>query len=454
MEVKLGVEPVNQSVRVEPTETGSGARLRGGFADQSLCNASVRRLLESRTFARSPRLLAFLRYICERSLEGNLDELTEQQVGMQVFSRPANYNPGDDNIVRATARQLRQRLALYYQEEGKNETLRVEIPRGAYAAVFREADTSTLLSEPVSALPDEGPSTTQDLEQSTKDRSAVWSGRWSERLLMIALGAGLAALAWLALRTVHSKPTASNPFWAQIFSPDHQTLLVPGDAGLNLYDNLAKTQVSIEDYISGAYLKRPEAQAPKDVSWDPVASRRYTSIIDLRFADRLHQVSGFNQGRYEIRFARDLQMTDLRGDKNVILLGAPPYNPWVQLFDDKLNFRMQYNGVSNTITVINKNPVDHESVLYQWSADDPSHRGYATIALIPNLDRHGSVLLIQGTTMAGMDGAMNFLMSDDQFVSHLPRTSGHSVAPFEMLLETRMVVANSPEFHLIATRTY
>jgi len=75
---------------------------------------SVQRLINTESLAKATRLSSFLQYIVERFLRGRTEEITEQQIGVHVFGRPTDYNPGDDNIVRQTARQLRQRLALYY----------------------------------------------------------------------------------------------------------------------------------------------------------------------------------------------------------------------------------------------------------------------------------------------------------------------------------------------------
>src|SRR5277367_6575606 len=75
--------------------------------------AELRRVTSSQSFAKAPRLSSFLTYIVEKSIEGDVDSLTEQQIGIHVFNRAPGYNSNDDNIVRGTARSLRQRLATY-----------------------------------------------------------------------------------------------------------------------------------------------------------------------------------------------------------------------------------------------------------------------------------------------------------------------------------------------------
>ena len=127
---------------------GTTARVRFG---QDLCWQSVQRILGSEHFAKSQRLSAFLAYVAERSLRGRESEVTEQQIGIHVFRRPSDYNPGDDNIVRQTARQLRQRLALFYQEEGRDETIRILMPRGGYLLHFEPGLMATSKDESVPA---------------------------------------------------------------------------------------------------------------------------------------------------------------------------------------------------------------------------------------------------------------------------------------------------------------
>ena len=85
----------------------------------SLAHKELARILASRTFAKSPRLCSLLAFIVSHSEEGRHDELTEQQIGIQVFGRSPGYNSSDDTIVRGTARHLRQRLELYYSGEGR-----------------------------------------------------------------------------------------------------------------------------------------------------------------------------------------------------------------------------------------------------------------------------------------------------------------------------------------------
>jgi len=63
--------------------------------------------------------------------------MNEYLVGVEVFGRPPNYDPRIDPIVRVQARKLRQRLAAYYERDGGQDSILIEVPSGGYAARFR-----------------------------------------------------------------------------------------------------------------------------------------------------------------------------------------------------------------------------------------------------------------------------------------------------------------------------
>jgi hypothetical protein len=100
----------------------------------------ARRVAASKGFDKSKFLTNFILFICEKYLLDQAGEITEQQIGEQVFRRPRGYNPGEDSIVRNYARLLRQRLEEYFAEEGIEETIRIVVPRGGYVPLFVEED--------------------------------------------------------------------------------------------------------------------------------------------------------------------------------------------------------------------------------------------------------------------------------------------------------------------------
>jgi TolB-like protein/Flp pilus assembly protein TadD len=98
----------------------------------------LERILSSRTFRAAEGQRALLRYVVEAAIEGRGAELKEYSVGVEAFQRGESFDPRQDTIVRTEARNVRLRLARYYEEEGKDDSIVIHIPKGGYAPAFLE----------------------------------------------------------------------------------------------------------------------------------------------------------------------------------------------------------------------------------------------------------------------------------------------------------------------------
>lgn len=75
----------------------------------------------------------FLEFTVRQVMEGKSGEIKEALVGVEVFDRPADYDPRIDPIVRVEARRLRQKIEQYYAAEGTRDPVRIEYSKGGYA---------------------------------------------------------------------------------------------------------------------------------------------------------------------------------------------------------------------------------------------------------------------------------------------------------------------------------
>jgi TolB-like protein/Tfp pilus assembly protein PilF len=99
--------------------------------------AQAARILASRHFAKSPRLSRFLEFTLEKALGGDADTLKEYLIGVEVFGRPASFDPRADGIVRVQAVNLRARLAAYYAKDGDGDPVIIECVKGSYGPSWR-----------------------------------------------------------------------------------------------------------------------------------------------------------------------------------------------------------------------------------------------------------------------------------------------------------------------------
>jgi hypothetical protein len=417
----------------------------------------TRRVAASKGFAKSKFLTSFILYICEKYLLNQTGEITEQQIGEQVFRRPHGYNPGEDNIVRNYARLLRQRLEEYFAGEGIDEAIRIVVPRGGYVPLFVEDDTVIGESKPnpapAKALHVVVPApldkiSPQDLSQSIP----VGRSSWRLRALCAAL---FVAFFLVSLHDIHIKPqpSISDRFWSVFFSPTRDTLLVPADSGLVIYQNLTKRWIPLAEYAAGEYQKHTVSPLGIDPTLvNELGGRRYTSVVDLHLVSSISQLPAVVKDRFKVRYAREVTLDDLK-QSNVILLGSIDSNPWVELFQKELNFQFEPQPKEDKVIIRNIHPMAGEKTFYETDQTNPARTTFGVIAVAPNLDGTGHVLLIEGINMAGTEAAADYLFSDASraLLSQVFDPKGN-ILPFEVLLETSNISANAARPRIISQR--
>jgi hypothetical protein len=145
-------------------------------------------------------------------------------------------------------------------------------------------------------------------------------------------------------------------------------------------------------------------------------------------------------------------MDDLK-QSNVILLGSFDANPWVELFQKDLNFQFEPQQKTGDVVIRNLHPMTGEKAFYETDQADPARSTFGVIAVTPNLDGTGHVLLIEGINMAGTEAAADYLFSDasSALLSQIFDSKGNML-PFEVLLETSNIGANAPRPQIISQR--
>lgn len=105
---------------------------------RSLVVAELARLCEGEPLRRSPGHTRLLRYLVERTLDGDEAALSETAIAIAVFRRdPATFDAHRDPIVRVAASRLRIRLAACYASGAR--PLRIVLPPGGYVPRFAAA---------------------------------------------------------------------------------------------------------------------------------------------------------------------------------------------------------------------------------------------------------------------------------------------------------------------------
>lgn len=92
----------------------------------------VRRLEAAGALGQGGRMPALLRYLLQEEAAGRGERLRAHAIATEVLGRASSFDPQEDSIVRVEIGRLRKALDYYYATEGKDEPLRISIPRGTY----------------------------------------------------------------------------------------------------------------------------------------------------------------------------------------------------------------------------------------------------------------------------------------------------------------------------------
>ena len=88
----------------------SGEPAPGAIPLAPLVRDTLRRILASPIFVRSPRLSGFLAFIVQETLESRGASLKEQVIAVELYGKDISFSTAADPIVRVDARRLRDRL--------------------------------------------------------------------------------------------------------------------------------------------------------------------------------------------------------------------------------------------------------------------------------------------------------------------------------------------------------
>ena len=90
--------------------------------------SNLSHILSSKEFSNKEKNCTLLKFLVEETLAGRADQLKQYTIGTGILNRPPDFNPDLDPIVRILAGRLRRSLKTYYEQEGTDDTIRIDIP--------------------------------------------------------------------------------------------------------------------------------------------------------------------------------------------------------------------------------------------------------------------------------------------------------------------------------------
>jgi hypothetical protein len=413
----------------------------------------LRRILESKYFANSPKKSRFLEFVSEQTFLGNGDKLNEYLIGVEVYERGVDFDPQRDPIVRVQAHEIRRVLKKYYEMEGNSGALRLELPSGHYVPVFNRN------AEP-EGVPDDSP--TPEPAPYKRDY---------HRPLSVILGALCLVLALLlivsGLSNRRSAQTRIQPgslpdslewFWHPFMPPaDAPMVTIPNHPLLRA----AHDGDSPQTMASGHEI--PKASLPE--FRDTIHFRElkrfifvpsltdFTSVGETLGVVNLCEMFSSVGQKCRVQQSRLVNFEEIKGDNAILLGGNQSWSGRVFLNVEGFHFQ---SGV-----ILNRNPQPGEQAVYKPEFDSVTNqltRDYAVVLMLPNESKEKRVLLIYGIYTQGSQAAIEYLTNPERMAelrkALLNLSPDHKTIPpyFQLLLTTTVENAVPGKSSLVALR--
>lgn len=397
----------------------------GPLIEAGRIREQLERVLAHPLFANSKRYPKLLAYAVEQTLLGNVAELKERSIGVEVFGRVPSYDANADPVVRITAGEVRKRLTQYYYDPTHRGELIIELPTGSYVPTFRDAERPPEPELPAISASDT-PST--PIPAVPQPPSRMWRLRWflafGMTLLLMSVGA-VGLLAGMRYRKQPPPPSNMDRFWQPVTESMTPTTFCLGEPAKNLDVG------SINSFDAPVPQTKPE----------PLYFRLHYSG-NLALADVItltRTVAGLASEHKPFRVvpASDATFAQLR-EGPVVLIGAFD-NIWTLRVTQKLRFGFESkDGVA--ILVDRKSPAK-TSWATAWDLPyEKLARDYAIVARIHDQTTGQPVIIAAGISEEGTEAAGEILYNPqdlDSLVARLPHDWDKK--NLEAVIETQVI---------------
>ncbi len=391
---------------------------------------TVRRQLElilaSPAFANSRRYAAVLKFIVERTLNGESAQLKERTIGVEVFHRPADYDTAD-HVVRTAMSEVRKRLAQYYQENRRGE-LRIEVLPGSYVPQFRSVEDAATSPMPSKSPDTPGPVVVMTPAMPIKPSRRIPTAAW---LLVGAVALAGALSVAIALQARSPFET----FWKPVLASRAPVLLCVGNlqGGRGSADNGGglSPSATLKDFHN--------SEIEMVHVYDAMTLARFAGLMQAR-------------GRqYRLASQSDATFTDLQRGP-AILVGLMNNN-WTERLVPQLRFTVEQTSPRRIAIRDRKNPANTAwTVNYDTPYLDMT-KDYAIVLRMADPKTEQIVVVAAGITVFGTFAAGEFLTDPNEMkklAAVAPR--GWDGKNVEMVLETDVIRGRSGPASIVAAQ--
>jgi hypothetical protein len=407
----------------------------------------IDKLVNSHALHGSEQLCKLLRYLAKHALDHPGTPIKEYQIATEVFGRSADFDPQLDSMVRVQAGRLRVKLAEYYNSDGAEDPIIVELPRGTYVLTFHRRAPGQI--RPHNNGAPHSHEATDSPWESPSPRHTVRN--WI--IATISLGVLLAASTLVILSLVSNRNSAQAA---------HDVDNVPGAFRVFWNGFISGQDEPWVIFSNAKFIGRPEIglryyDAQKDAASHPIFEH-YTGVGEVIAVHELDRLFGNLHRQIRVKRGSLFSLDDAKNN-NLIFVGSPLENLTLLEIPGSQEFvfhRVDSGPRKGDPEIINVHPQPGEVREFLGSpGSENMTEDYALIALVRGLEPSQSVLILAGNTTMGTQAAVEYVCrrsSVEELLLRLSVSQTGQLKPFEAVIRVKVTRGVPVSSELVALR--
>ncbi len=388
----------------------------------------IEKILNSKEFESCKTEKKLLLYLFKNTF--NKEPLNETTIANEVFSKNSYFNPAEDSIVRVHTHNLRKKLYTYYLSEGKDDEIKIEIPKGGYNLKF--------------------------ITNNVKKKSGSFFFNIKKlKYILIIIPSILLLLQWIYYNYTnprHSRELSyihKSPIWNNSITNDQPVLFVVGDQFFFIESN--NNPNNIHELVGMKIMRFSRINSIDDLNNYSTMIEADTSLVSFKpykpaiiekeilWSFRsLYPILDFYNDNFEMKLASELNGSDLQ-NYNIIFIGITKTLGILNPLLSKLH--IQYKVFPHQL-IVNHSPDSVQTFSPKGIQGSGPRKDYVMVSKLPGPNKKNSIMIITCTDLAGVYEAVNALTEKEslkQLEAQLREKHGVIPEYYELALEVNTI---------------
>lgn len=323
----------------------------------------IDRIVSSKEFKDSAIYKSLLVYIYESNEKGIVPK--ESSIAIDVFHKNLSETMDKQSIVRVYIHNLRKKLDSYYRNEGKDDSLKINIPKGKYNIEYH------------------------------KEKNSIRNKRSVFYILIVLVFLFLCSTLYFLKKEYVDNPLKtykSSKVWSDLLSKDKETLIIVGDYFLYIDTTISESVCLIRDFSINSEQDLEDYIIKNKESSQGIEKTHHTFLTKLAplGISKILPIFLQNNSKCKVKLSSNIQWDDIK-DNNIIYIGSYKTLNKLQNEFNRLNFKY---SIDKGVLSINDTAFANKSFATSQSIHSGIMKDYAVVAKIKGENKNNILFFL------------------------------------------------------------